>query len=129
MVEVLIAVAIVGILAAIAIPVFQGYVARAKVADAVQGSRGIKLRVVEFFEFGNQLPQDNAEAGAEPAADYATANVSSMEIVANGQIVITLSIPRLVGETLTLTPTPDGNDLNWSCSTTLPSNLAPAKCR
>jgi len=67
LIELMIVVAIIGILAAVAIPQYQNYVARAQVSEALVLASGAKTAVAEYFNVNGKFPANNEAAGlAEP---------------------------------------------------------------
>ena len=67
LIELMIVVAIIGILAAIAIPQYQNYTARAQVAEGLAIASGAKIAIAEYRNTTGERPADNAAAGlAEP---------------------------------------------------------------
>ena len=130
LIELMIVIAILGILMAIAIPAYQDYTVRAKVSEAMQMAAPAKLAVAESASSnGGVLPADGTAAGYEfPGA---TSFVSSIAIAAG---VITATITSATGTSgdLVLTPTVvSGAQLTWDCNaaSTIPAKYLPSKCR
>ena len=131
LIELMIVVAIIGILAAIAIPQYQDYTIRSKLTEALNLAAPAKLGVAESYASNGALPGDNATAGI--AAAITSKYVASL-LITNGQIDIVVrginsTIP-IDGGSITLTPDiTDTSRVDWSCSSTLADKYLPANCR
>ena len=122
------AIAVVGVLAAIAIPAYQIYTVRARVAEGLALAASAKTSVAETAANGGTLPNSATEAGY--TVPRATNHVSSIEIGEKGVITVTYT-PMAGDGTLTLVPTVNANgELTWTCEGgTLDKKYRPAHCR
>ena len=139
LIELMIVVAIIGILAAIAIPAYQDYTIRAQVSEGLNLSGGAKAAVSEFTMDRGRFPSDNTTAGiaTNPQSingKYVTqVAVGSSGSVANGVIEVTYGADAhsvIQNDTLLLSPINQGGSIEWVCSSTdiQPKHL-PAACR
>ena len=119
LIELMIVVAIIGILAAIAIPAYQDYLIRSQVSEGLTMAAAAKAGVAEYYANVGEWPADNAEAGMGEPSEIQGKYVSSIEI-ASGGITITYgneaNANKLAGETVGLTPGASLNgDVIWRC--------------
>jgi type IV pilus assembly protein PilA len=88
LIELMIVVAIIGILAAIAIPQYAEYTNRARVSEGLQLSNGAKTAISEYYSSNNAYPLNNVDAGLQDAADIVGNNVTAVTVTTN-KIAIT----------------------------------------
>ena len=134
LIELMIVVAIIGILAAIAIPAYQDYTIRAQVSEGLNLSAGAKAAVAEYFMDSGNFPITNAEAGVEASGNITGNYVTSVAVGAGGAITVTYggqANTQIAGDQVTLTPNANAGSVDWTCATgagMLPKHV-PSACR
>lgn len=148
LIELMIVVAIIGILAAVALPAYQDYTVRAKVSEPLLAMSSCRTSVTEVFQSGNTLPAaDDAAWGCTTGTDGATKNVAEVHVSAAG--VITAKTGTGLGgdadgKVISMAPSSDAttftaavkgdNVAGWRCGlaadgTDIPAKYLPSSCR
>ena len=133
LIELMIVIAIIGILAAIAIPAYQNYTVRSQVTEGLSMADGWKTSISEYFAQNGSFPvayTSSGGAGNIVAAATAGKYVGSITFGGAGQIKITYSgsqvNSKINGSVMMLSPGTDSNlDVIWICGTaSLPTNVS-----
>ncbi len=119
LIELMILIAIIGILASLAVSAYQTYTVRAQVAEALDFTASTRSPITDAFNKSGIPPADRAAAGMTPLATDTQGNYVSQVAVTNGRIDITFGNnvhQDIFGGTLSVTPyrTADGNVI-WRC--------------
>jgi len=133
LIELMMVVAIIGILAAIAIPAYQDHTIRTQVSEGLSLSDGVKAAVTEFYQDQGGFPADNVTAGIEAAVNITGKYVTGVAVAA-GVITVTYgrdADAKIAGATLTMTPLDNAGSVSWTCASAprLQNKWLPAACR
>jgi type IV pilus assembly protein PilA len=128
LIELMIVVAIIGILAAVALPAYQDYTVRARVSELILAGSALRTAISEKFQTDN----DTANAGSGLTLNV-VGKVSGGTVTQSGTITITGStFSTSTGQAVTITITPNFNTstgtIVWTCQGT-PAKYMPATCR
>jgi len=131
LIELMIVVAIIGILAAVAIPSYREYTSRAQVTEAMTLTSGIKTPLAEWLNDKGSLPADIASLSAAVTGKYVE-SITLGGTVAQPALTATMRStgvgPQIQGQTFVLA-SPDGGK-SWTCNTgSIPEKYLPGACR
>ncbi len=133
LIELMIVVAIIGILAAIAIPQYSAYTNRARATDALSLMSAYKTAISEYVSsegilLGGEAVITDAALGMGDM-DFASANVLNVNMAA-GVITATFVPTVMAGATMVLTPGITSGAVQWTCTTTVANTqFVPSNCR
>ena len=131
LIELMIVVAIIGILAAIAIPAYQDYTIRAQVTEGLNLASGSKVAVTEYYQDTGIWPVDNATAGVEAALNIRGKYTTQVTIA--GQAITVMygasANTKILNQTLTLTAIDNVGAVEWGCTASFANKWLPSSCR
>lgn len=120
LIELMIVIAIIGVLAAIALPQYTDYVVKAKVSEGFSLVKPVKEAVGTALQESSVFPATNTDAGVGAPASYVGDYVTSITVGALGVITIGYGAvggtPSFDGQIVTLTPTDNGSTITWACA-------------
>jgi type IV pilus assembly protein PilA len=128
LIELMIVVAIIGILAAVALPAYQDYTIRAKTSEVILAASSAKNGVAEHVNLYGALPTSASFVPESQSSKY----VSS--VTWDGTVITataTSAESKISGSTITLTPTltAGNNQVNWQCAGSIDGKYRPASCK
>ncbi|RNJ86701.1 prepilin-type cleavage/methylation domain-containing protein [Neisseria meningitidis] len=127
LIELMIVIAIVGILAAVALPAYQDYTARAQVSEAILLAEGQKSAVTEYYLNHGEWPGNNSDAGVASSTDIKGKYVEKVE-VKNGVVTATMLSSgvnnEIKGKKLSLWAKRQDGSVKWFCGQPVTRNAA-----
>ncbi|EPH8198537.1 pilin, partial [Neisseria gonorrhoeae] len=118
LIELMIVIAIVGILAAVALPAYQDYTARAQVSEAILLAEGQKSAVTEYYLNHGKWPEDNTSAGVASSSSIKGKYVKEVK-VAKGVVTATMKSDgvnkEIQGKKLSLWGKREAGSVKWFC--------------
>ncbi|EMT9650847.1 pilin, partial [Neisseria gonorrhoeae] len=118
LIELMIVIAIVGILAAVALPAYQDYTARAQVSEAILLAEGQKSAVTEYYLNNGEWPENNGSAGVASASDIKGKYVKEVKVengVVTAQMASSNVNKEIQGKKLSLWARRQDGSVKWFC--------------
>jgi len=133
LIELMIVVAIIGILAAVALPAYQDYTKRAHVSEGITLAASAKAAVTEYYVSQAAWPTGNSQAGLPDAAAITGNAVKSVTVGnGNGNITVVYNDKVTTDATVVFAPAiaSTGGSITWTCTGgTVDDKFKPANCR
>ena len=128
LIELMIVVAIIGILAAVALPAYSDYLIRARASEIVLSASAGRTAVAEFAAVEGALPTGASSAGISttPSGLVSAITVSNVAVIS---VTGTADVGATVAVALTPTLVATNNTVTWACSATTGTRFLPANCR
>jgi type IV pilus assembly protein PilA len=134
LIELMIVVAIIGILAAIAVPAYQDYTARAQVSEAITLTEGVKATIADFWSNDGTLTGASSGSKGIPTDTDVSGKYTLKVNATNGLITATMKstgvVSGIVSKTIIMSPTTGTGSIKWTCKTgTIDNKYVPSNCR
>jgi len=126
LIELMIVVAIIGILAAVALPAYQTYTVKAKVSEVMMAATAAKVGVSEYVTVNNQLPSAASYTPESQVTSYVSGvawDGTKITATANNKE------PKINNGTIILTATQANGNVNWACTGSIDAKYMPASCK
>ncbi len=127
LIELMIVVAIIGILAAVALPAYQDYTKRAKLSEVVLAASSVRTNISEYVSTNSALPPSTYVVASQSSKYVASVGWDGSKISATTKGISTDVDGLLV--TLTASGTASTGQIDWVCGGTVPAKYLPSSCK
>ena len=133
LIELMIVVAIIGILTSIALAAYQDYIAKAQMTEAMSLAGPAKNAIAEYYTEYGGWPADNTAAGLPPASEITGAYVQLVDVsVTDGHVYADFKgtdvAPALINKRIDLSAVPADGSISWVCRANVEARLLPRIC-
>lgn len=119
LIELMIVVAIIGLMSALAIPAYTDYAIRAQISEGLHLAGSAKAAITEYYQNQSLFPTDNAQAGLEVAGNITGTYVDSVSV--NGAVISVQygndANSQIMGQTIIMTAVDNLGSISWVCTT------------